>query len=55
MNALAEKAKAKIHAEEIEAQKERERIKALEEAKKPKQPTVEELLDDIKKLLEKKA
>lgn len=55
MNALAEKAKAKIHAEEIEAQKERERIKALEEAKKPKQQTVEELLVDIKKLLEKKA
>lgn len=52
---LAEKAKAKLHEEELKAKEEEKRLKELEEANKPKQPTVEELLTDIKVLLEKKA
>ncbi len=55
VSALAEKAKAKLHEEELKAQAEEKRLKELEEASKPKQPTVEELLTDIKVLLEKKA
>ncbi len=53
MSDLAEKAKAKLNEEELLAQKEAERIKQEEEAKKPKPPTVEELLTEIKVLLEK--
>jgi len=55
MSSLAEKAKAKLNEEELKAKAEAEKLKAEEEAKKPKPPTVEELLTDIKGLLEKKA
>lgn len=54
MSELAEKAKAKLHEEELKALAEEKRLKELEEAKKPKQPTVEQLLTEIKVLLEKK-
>lgn len=54
MSAIAEKAKAKLYEEELAAKAEAERLKAIEEANKPKQPTVEELLTEIKVLLEKK-
>lgn len=54
MSELAEKAKAKLHEEELAAKAEAERLKAIEEANKPKQPTVEDLLTEIKVLLEKK-
>lgn len=54
MSSLAEKAKAKLHEEELAAKAEEKRLKELEEASKPKPPTVEELLTEIKVLLEKK-
>lgn len=51
---LAEKAKAKANEEELKAKAEKERLAAIEEANKPKPPTVEQLLTEIKVLLEKK-
>ena len=54
MNQLAEMAKNKLNEEELLAKAEAEKLALEEEAKKPKPPTVEELLTDIKKLLEKK-
>ncbi|HAX02763.1 MAG: hypothetical protein A2Y45_04760 [Tenericutes bacterium GWC2_34_14] len=54
MNEMAEKAKNKLREDELKAKAEAEKLALEEEAKKPKPPTVEELLGDIKALLEKK-
>lgn len=53
MNELAEKAHHKLHEEELRLKAEQEALLAIEKAKQPKAPTVEELLSDIKALLEK--
>lgn len=50
LNDLAQK---KLHAEEIAAKEKADKEKAEADALKPKTPTVEELLSDIKKLLQK--
>jgi large conductance mechanosensitive channel len=54
MGELAEIAKNKLREEELLAKAEAEKLALEEEAKKPKPPTVEALLTDIKALLEKK-
>jgi len=51
---IADKARMKLHEGELAAKAEAERIALEQAAKQPKQPTVEELLLDIKKILEKK-
>jgi len=55
INELAEKARYKLHEEEIKAKEEADRLAAIEAENTPKPPTVEELLTDIKALLEKRA
>ncbi len=50
---MSELAQAKLHAAELAQKAAEEQAKAEAEAKKVKDPTVEELLSDIKKILEK--
>jgi len=54
INELAEKVRLKLHEEEIKAKEEADRLAAIEAESGPKPPTVEELLTDIKVLLEKR-